>query len=147
MYDDFRRFSEEMNRMIEEMWGSPSRRLMLPTGERALEKTGYRRPFADLIESEKELTATVEMPGLRKEDIDINLTPETLEISAESKHEEERKEKDYVYRERRGESFYRSMTLPSRVDPDTTKASYNNGVLEIKMPKIEIKQKKPLKIE
>lgn len=150
MNDEFRRFEEEMNRMFEEFWGRPSRRgkLILPSGERVVEKfRGSRRPFADLIESEKDLTVTIEMPGLNKEDIKINLTQDKLEVSAETKHEEERKDKDYIYKERRGESYYRSMTLPSNIDPDNAKASYSNGILEIKMPKTEIKPKKPLTIE
>ncbi len=49
--------------------------------------------------------------------------------------------------ERRSGSYYRAISLPSPVDPDNSKASYKNGVLEIKMPKTEIKNKKPLEIE
>jgi HSP20 family protein len=49
--------------------------------------------------------------------------------------------------ERRGESYYRSVYLPAQVDPDNAKATYNNGVLEIKMIKTDIKKKTPLKVE
>lgn len=157
MFDEFRRFEETMNRMFEEIWGvPPGRRLsmlpLLPSGERALEKylgpsTEARRPFIDLVETEKEVLATAEMPGLEKEDIKINLTEDRLEISAEIKHEEEKKEKGYVYKERRAGSYYRAITLPSTIDPDSAKASYNNGVLEIKMAKTEIKKKTPIKVE
>ena len=77
----------------------------------------------------------------------INLTEDRLEISADTKQEEEKKEKGYVYKERRSGSYYRSISLPSPIDPDDAKASYNNGVLEIKMTKTEIKKKTPLKIE
>ncbi len=87
------------------------------------------------------------MPGLEKQDIKINLIEDRLEISAETKREEEKKEKGYVYRERRAGSYYRAISLPSPVDPDNAKASYKNGVLEIKMPKTELKKKKPVKIE
>lgn len=68
-------------------------------------------------------------------------------ISAETKHEEKKEENSYVYRERRSGSYYRAISLPSPVDPDSSKASYENGVLEIKMPKTEIKKKKPPKID
>jgi HSP20 family protein len=147
-WDDFRRFEEMMNRMFEEFWGRPSRRRLLPGGERGVVVPAeYREPFIDVIETDKEVIATAEMPGLEKQDIKINVTEDRLEISAETKHEEKKEEKGYVYRERRSGSYYRAISLPSPVDPDKSKASYKNGVLEIKMPKTEVKKKTPLKIE
>ncbi len=147
-WDDFRRFEEMMNRMFEEFWGRPSRRRLLPSGERGeVVPAEYREPFIDVLETEKEVIATAEMPGLEKQDIKINVTEDRLEISAETKHEEKKEEKGYVYRERRSGSYYRAISLPSPVDPDSSKASYKNGVLEIKMPKTEVKKKTPLKIE
>ncbi len=147
-WDDFRRFEEIMNRMFEEFWGRPSRRRLLPSGERgAVVPAEYREPFIDVIETDKEVIATAEMPGLEKQDIKLNLTEDRLEISAETKHEEKKEEKGYVYRERRSGSYYRAISLPSPIDPDKSKASYKNGVLEIKMPKTEVKKKTPLRIE
>ncbi len=147
-WDDFRRFEEMMNRMFEGFVGRPGRRLMLPSGERGeVVPAESRQPFIDVIETDKEVIATAEMPGLEKQDIKINLTEDRLEISAETKHEEKKEEKGYLYRERRSGSYYRAISLPSPVDTDNSKASYKNGVLEIKMPKTEIKKKKPLKIE
>ena len=146
-WDDFRRFEEIMNRMFEEFSGRPRRKL-LPSGERGdITQAEYREPYIDLMESDKEIIATAEMPGLEKQDIKINVTDDRLEISAETKQEEKKEEKGYVYRERRTGSYYRSVSLPSPVDPDSSKASYKNGVLEIRMPKTEIKKKKPLKID
>ncbi|MCZ7355740.1 MAG: Hsp20/alpha crystallin family protein [Candidatus Methanoperedens sp.] len=147
-WDDFRRFEEMMNRMFEDFWGRPSRRLMLPSGEKGeIVPAESRQPFIDVMETDKEIVATAEMPGLEKQDIKINLTEDRLEISAETQHEEKKEEKGYVYRERRSGSYYRAISLPSPVDTDNSKASYKNGVLEIKMPKTEIKKMKPLKIE
>lgn len=148
IYDEFRRFEENMNRMFDDIWGIQAmRKSLLPSGERAIEKfKGSRKPFIDVFETDKEVIATVEMPGLEKKDIDINITEDRLEISAEAKHEEEKKDKGYVYKERRGESYYRPVYLPAQVDPDNAKATYNNGVLEIKMTKTDIKKKTPLKI-
>ena len=146
-WDDFRRFEEMMNRMFEEFWGRPRRRL-LPSGEKGeIVPAESRQPFIDVVETDKEVIATAEMPGLEKSDIKINLAEDRLEISAETKREEKKEEKGYLYRERRSGSYYRAISLPSPVDPDNSKASYKNGVLEIKMTKTEIKKKKPLKIE
>src|SRR4030067_1038513 len=144
-WDDFRRFEDMMNRMFENFWGRPSSRRLLPSGESgAVVPAGHREPFIDVIENDKEIIATAEMPGLEKQDIKINVTEDMLEISAKTKHEEKKEEKGYIYRERRSGSYYRAISLPSPVDPDTSKASYENGVLEIKMPKTEVKKKTPL---
>lgn len=151
-WGDFRRFEEMMNKMFEEFWERPGRwllppgRLMLP-GERETAPAEYRRPFIDVVETDKEVIATAEMPGLEKEDIKINITEDRLEVSAEVRREEERKEKGYEYRERRTGAFYRSVSLPAPIDTDNSKATYKNGVLEIRMPKTGIKEKKLLPVE
>ncbi|HWR26244.1 MAG TPA: Hsp20/alpha crystallin family protein [candidate division Zixibacteria bacterium] len=148
-FDEFRIFEENMNRMFEKIWGIPVNRSLLLPGERTT--TGaietYRKPFIDLVDTDKEVIATVEMPGLDKGDIKIDLTEDKLEISAETKREEEKKEKGYLYKERRSGSYFRMISLPSSIDSDNSKASYNNGILQITMPKTEIKKKKPLKVE
>ena len=147
-FDDFRRFEEMMNRMFESFWGRPTSRHLLPSGERgAIVPSEYREPFIDVMESDKEIIATAEMPGLEKKDIEINVTEDMLEISAKTKHEEKKEEKGYIYKERRSGSYYREISLPSPIDPDNSKATYENGVLEIKMPKTEVKKKTPLMIE
>ncbi len=147
-FDDFRRFEEMMNRMFENFWGRPTSRRLLSSGERgAIVPSKEREPFIDVMESDKEIIATAEMPGLEKKDIKINVTEDMLEISAETKQEEKKEEKGYIYRERRSGSYYRAISLPSPVDPDNSKATYENGVLEIKMPKTEVKKKTPLMIE
>jgi len=147
-WDDFRRFEEMMNRMFENFSGKPTSRRLLSSGDRGdIVPAGHREPFIDVMESDKEIIATAEMPGLEKQDIKINVTEDMLEISAETKQEEKKEEKGYIYRERRSGSYYRAISLPSPVDPDNSKATYENGVLEIKMPKTEVKKKTPLTIE
>ena len=92
-FDDFRRFEEMMNRMFENFWGRPTSRRLLPSGERgAIVPSEYREPFIDVMESDNEIIATAEMPGLEKQDIKINVTEDMLEISAETKQEEKREE-------------------------------------------------------
>ncbi|VVB91939.1 Small heat shock protein HSP16.5 [uncultured archaeon] len=146
--NEFRRFEEMMNRMFEDFWGRP-RRPLLSSGERGGETlpAEYRPPSIDVVETDREVIARAEMPGLEKENIKINLTEDRLEISAETKQEEEKKEKGYVYREIRSGSYYRAIALPSPVDPNNAQASYKNGILEIKIPKTEVKEKKEIKVE
>ncbi len=145
--DDFGRFEEMMNRMFENFWGRP-RRQLLSSGERGeMLPAEYRQPSIDVVETDREVIARAEMPGLDKENIKINLTEDRLEISAETKKEEEKREKGYVYREMRSGSYYRAIALPSPVNPNNAQASYKNGILEIKMPKTEVKEKKEIKVE
>ena len=153
MDEDIRKFEDMMSEMFE-TFGMPTRyarRLLhLLPGENPIEKyreSVPRKPFIDVVETDKEVIATADMPGLDKGDIKINLTDDRLEISAGTKHEEEKKEKGYIYKERCSGSFYRAISLPSLVDPNNVKATYNNGVLEIKMPKTEIKKKIPISVE
>lgn len=148
MDKDFSRFGEFMNRLFEDMLvASRSGPFPLTLPGSGLSVRTNRQPFIDVIETDKEIVATAEMPGLKKEDIKINITDERLEISTESKHEEEKHGKDYLYKEIKSGSYYRSVGLPSSIDPNAAKASYNNGILEIKMPKTEIKKKTSIKIE
>ncbi len=150
MPEDFRKFEEFVNRMFEDlgnMWSMQRGTPVLSLPSEAGLTVRSKKPYIDIVENDKEIIATAEMPGLDKKDININLTDDKLEISAETKHEEEKKEKDYVYRERRSGNYYRSISLPSIIDPGNAKASYNNGILEIKMPKVEIKKKTSLNVE
>ena len=96
-----------------------------------------KQPRVDVLDLGDSLQVVADMPGVRKEDIEINLTPELVEISAESSTETERKEEEYTYRERGYASYRRMLDLPADVLPDKAEASFKNGVLEITLPKKE----------
>jgi len=74
-----------------------------------------RRPLIDVMETENEVNVIAEMPGVEKEDIDVNASENSVEIKAESVNRK----------------YYEKVDLPSEVNPDSAKARYNNGVLEI----------------
>ncbi|MFP4118130.1 MAG: Hsp20/alpha crystallin family protein [Candidatus Woesearchaeota archaeon] len=117
----------------------------VPTGR----DKGYRTPLTDTWETENEVVATFEMPGVDKDDIDMNVDDDSLEIKVEKKDENEDKSDDgYSYTSSYA-GFYRRIPLPGDVDPEQTKATYNNGVLEVRVPKKEEKKKsrKKIKIE
>jgi HSP20 family molecular chaperone IbpA len=96
-----------------------------------------KQPRVDVLDLGDALQVVADMPGVRKEDIEINLTPELVEISAESSTETERKEEEYTYRERGYASYRRMLDLPADVLPDKAEASFKNGVLEVTVPKKE----------
>jgi len=96
-----------------------------------------RQPRMDVLDLGEALQVIADMPGVQKDDIEINLTPERIEISAESTTETERKEEEYTYRERGYASYRRMLDLPAAVLPDKAEATFKNGVLEVKIPKKE----------
>lgn len=102
-------------------------------------------PPVDVVESDDEYIVKADLPGIRKEDIDVTLQNGTLTINAESKSETEEKKGGRVVRqERRYGKYVRSMRLGSRVDESKVKANYKDGVLELVLPKTE--EVKPKKI-
>lgn len=107
-----------------------------------------RQPALDLVDKGDRIVATVELPGLKKEDIKLDVSEDHLEVSAEKKADIEEKRKSYYRRERSYAGFYRSIPLPSEINPDKVKARYENGVLEIELPKIKTsKPSKEVKVD
>ncbi|MBU1121001.1 MAG: Hsp20/alpha crystallin family protein [archaeon] len=110
-------------------------------------KESFMRPLSDVWEDEKNVYASVELPGLRKEDIDINVTDEGIEVKAEKKAENEEKDKNYYRLERNYAGFYKFIALPENVDSEKAEASYSDGILEVKIPKTEkTESKKKIKV-
>lgn len=91
----------------------------------------------DIAETADGYVVNATVPGLRAEDIQITLKGDTLSIRGERKGEEERKDQNWLIRERRSTSFYRSVTLPTPVNADQAQARYENGVLTLTLPKAE----------
>jgi HSP20 family protein len=96
-----------------------------------------RWPAIDISEDENAFLVKADVPGCKAEDINISVHGNTLSISGDKKHEEEKKEKGYCYTERSWGSFRRDMTLPNDVEPNKVEAAYKDGVLSITLPKSE----------
>ncbi len=105
--------------------------------------TGWS-PALDLYESGDHLVAMVEVPGMRKEDIEISLHDGTLTISGERKQENTNGE-TAQRTERYVGTFRRSITLPRRIDAGKVSATYENGILKVSLPKAE--EAKPKQIQ
>ena len=106
--------------------------------------TGWS-PALDLYESGDNVVAVVELPGMRKEDIDISLHDGTLTISGERKRESTNGEKAQRT-ERYVGTFRRSITLPTRVDAGKVGATYQDGILKVILPKAEEAKPKQIKV-
>jgi HSP20 family protein len=101
-------------------------------------------PPMDLVEAEDHFVLKADLPGLREDDVNIEVQDGTLTISGERKAEHEQREKGWYRIERSFGSFNRSLTLPDGVDPDGIDASFSDGVLEVHIPKPE--ERKPRRI-
>ncbi len=150
-FDEISRLQEDFDRLMSRFF-SPRGigREMLPDySQRALEEPSLRNPLTDIIEKDKEIIAKVEMPGINKEDIEINATDEGIEIKGETSEKLEKgdKKKGWHRIERRYTGFYRYIGLPEGADIEKIDASYKNGILEIHIPKKESKKKKAKKIK
>ncbi|TFY71703.1 hypothetical protein EVG20_g1305 [Dentipellis fragilis] len=99
--------------------------------------TGLIRPKMDLHENPdaNTLTATFELPGLKKEDVNIDVHNNALTVSGETNVSSERKEDGYAVRERRSGKFSRTLPLPQGTKPEEIKASMENGVLTVIFPR------------
>lgn len=109
---------------------------------------GQLGPRIDLYQTEQEVVATAELPGIEsKDDIEVAVTPDTLNLKGELKRINEVKEDDIFQSERYYGTFSRMLPLPAEVNPEGTKAHYHNGLLEIRMPKTERGQKKVHRVQ
>ncbi|MEN6520867.1 MAG: Hsp20/alpha crystallin family protein [Armatimonadota bacterium] len=125
-----RKFRDEMDRMFSE-FGFPS--MMVSPFERIRSMI----PAVDVWETDQDVKVRADLPGIEPENLEIYTTDDSLSIRAESKKEEEARERGYYRAERRYGRFERTIDLPANVKPDQAKAAFKNGVLEITLPKTE----------
>lgn len=115
-------------------------------GERWSE-TGIFAPLVDIKNDESQILVTTDLPGMEKEDVDLDVSDNMLTISAKRKSDTEEKEEGYLSRERNFSSFSRTVTLPAAVTAETATAKLENGVLTVSLPKLQIEEKKKILIE
>src|SRR5438477_2547049 len=143
-WDPFREFAtmqdrmNRMNRLFRESYS--------PEGpEEALTTTSFAPPV-DIYEDEHNITLKMEVPGIDEKDIDVRIENNTLTVRGERKFEKEEKEENFRRVERQYGSFTRSFTLPNSVDTGQVGATYDNGVLKIKLAKKAEAKPKQIKI-
>jgi HSP20 family protein len=101
-------------------------------------------PAMDLVETDDHLVLRADLPGLTKDDVNIEIKDNVLTVSGERKSERTESSKGFHRVERAFGSFSRSLSLPDRVDPDKVSADFEHGVLEVKIPKPE--ERKPHRV-
>lgn len=138
---------EELERRIEDFFRRPFSifgptwwpRLRLPEFEEIT-------PSVDIFEEAEDVVVKAELPGMKKEDIEVKLTDNTITISGEKKKEEKVEKKDYYRLERSYGSFCRTFSLPVEVQTDKAKAQFKDGILEVRIPKSEEAKRKEKKL-
>jgi HSP20 family protein len=102
----------------------------------------YRLPASDLEDKGDKYELTLEIPGIKKDKIDVKATKNSLEVSGVQEEKSEEKSKNYVYNERTRRSFHRKIAIPEEIIPSQISAEMKDGVLEVTIPK-----KTPTKVE
>jgi HSP20 family protein len=97
--------------------------------------------------TDKDVVVQAELPGFKKDEINLNVTESFIEISAHKKQEKIEKTEKHFRQEMSTGSVKRAFTLPDKVDPDNAKAKLENGLLTIILPKLSIGKKKRKKVE
>lgn len=108
---------------------------------------GIRGPRADLVERNDGFQIELDVPGFRKEDIEIGVTANTLTVHGKMAAEKEDKGKEYYFCERHHGAFTRTFSLPRGIDPDKIAADLHEGVLTINLPKTGEAREEPRRVE
>jgi HSP20 family protein len=127
---------DEMNRMFDSFWG-----------DRARDDDGALMPPVDVTEKEDKFSVSVELPGLKKDDIKLSLQNNVLTISGSKKREAESKDDRYHRIERSFGTFCRTVNLASTVDASKIDADFKDGILTVSLPKVEEARPKEISIK
>jgi HSP20 family protein len=104
-------------------------------------------PEVDIVEQDGVILVKADLPGMKREDIEVGVEGDMLVIKGHRAEEKEIKEENYYCAERSSGEFYRAFTLPEGVDAGAIEATYENGVLEVRMPRPAASQAKSVKVE
>jgi HSP20 family protein len=140
---------EEMDRLFDnflhQRWMHPLR-----WGTSALPDFGLpemKMPRVDVIDRENEVVIRAETPGVKKEDLDVSVNENSVTIKGKTSHEEKEEKGNYFRSEISSGSFCRTVALPGDVDTNKAKAVFNDGMLELTIPKAAKSKRKSVKVE
>ncbi len=124
-----------MDRLFDDFF-SPVRRSTRELAARGLAAMEWE-PAVEMYETDHEVVVRAEMPNIDPKSVDISVTSDAITLKGQTKSEEEQKDRNYYRRELRYGAFVRTLSLPTEVKSAEAKATYKDGVLEVKIPKSE----------
>jgi HSP20 family protein len=130
----------DMDRMFDD-FRTQFNDLLWPWSQREELYVPDRTPLMDIADLGDKYEMHVEMPGIPKDDIEIEVTPNSIEICANHENSKEDKDKNWLRRERSSMSFYRSLELAEQIKSDNVDAEFKDGILKVMLPKVEPKPK------
>ena len=136
----------DMDSLLEDFFGRRARPWWPERWSRT-EAMELTPPNVDVFEEKDDIVVKAELPGIEKDNIEVNLTDHMLTIKGEKKKAEEIKRENYYRAERSYGSFLRTLELPKDIYADKVKASFKNGILEVRMPKTEEAKAKEVKVK
>lgn len=104
-------------------------------------------PKVDVIDREAEVIVRAELPGVAKEDLDVTVTDDSVTLKAHTSHEEKQEKGEYYRREMSYGEYQRTVALPHAVNGEKARATFNDGVLELTLPKLETSSRKKVKVD
>lgn len=143
---DLTRWEREMDRTMDDFFG----RRLRPWWPSIWSRGGdaeFITPTVDVYEEKEDIVVNAELPGMTKDDIEVEVSDAHLILKGQKKKEETTEKEDYYACERSYGAFHRSVALPKDVQADKVKASFRNGVLEIRLPKTEEAKTKEIKVK
>ena len=129
LFEEIKRMQKEMDKLFEQF----SKQMSMPE---------FKDAATDIKETENEIIVKIDMPGVKKEDIDLVVTEDSISVKAERKEALEEKKEGFYRKERYYKGFNVFRTLPAKVKPETADAKYEDGVLTIKIQKAEKEKSK-----
>ena len=133
-FESMRRMMDEMSRIFDRGWSDVGfEREPLAPRAGIGGREAFWSPRVEAFQKEDQFTIRAELPGLKKEDVQVDVTEEALTIHGERKHEQEERREGFYHSERSYGSFHRTIPLPDGVITDSARASFRDGVLEVTM--------------
>ena len=134
---DMMTLREAMDRLFDDAFTRPL----------SLSGNGWSVPAVDMYQTDNEIVVKAALPGIKADEVQINITGDVLTLKGEVKQQEDVKEKAYHIHEQRWGMFERTLVLPANVVADKAKADFENGILTITLPKAEEAKPKTINIK
>ena len=129
IFDEIRKMHREMDDMFRRIFESSNEKFHKGF------KENFREPLTNMKENDKEIIVEMEIPGVKKEDIILQVSNDVLEVRAKKESEIKVSKKNYLRHEKSYSGFYRKIALPTSVKAEDAESEFKNGVLKVRLPK------------